>query len=54
MTGPPEERLAEVLTADLVEEVYGVRAAVGRHPITGRLHVFVYRKGSEGKTQSMC
>jgi iron complex transport system ATP-binding protein len=32
---------SEVLTAALVEEVYGVRAAVGRHPLTGRLHVFV-------------
>ncbi len=31
---------SDVLTAALVEEVYGVRAAVGRHPLTGRLHVF--------------
>lgn len=38
---------SDVLTADLVEEVYGVRAALGRHPLTGRLHVFV--DGREGK-----
>jgi iron complex transport system ATP-binding protein len=31
----------EVLTVPLIEEVYGVRAAVGRHPLTGRPHVFV-------------
>jgi iron complex transport system ATP-binding protein len=32
---------SEVLTVPLIEEVYGVRAAVGRHPLTGRPHVFV-------------
>jgi iron complex transport system ATP-binding protein len=37
---------SEVLTAELVEEIYGVRAAVGRHPLTGRLHVFVDGRGS--------
>jgi len=31
----------EVLTAKLIEDVYGVRAAVGRHPLTGKIHVFV-------------
>ncbi len=34
-SGPP----AQVLTAELVAEVYGVEASVGRHPATGRLHV---------------
>jgi hypothetical protein len=34
-------RPADVLTPETVESVYGVRAEVGRHPLTGRLHVFV-------------
>ncbi len=33
---------SEVLTVPLIEEVYGVRAAIGRHPLTGRPHVFVH------------
>ncbi|MCR1785544.1 ABC transporter ATP-binding protein [Nocardioides carbamazepini] len=33
--GPPEE----VLTAELVDRVYGVEATVGRHEHSGRLHV---------------
>ncbi len=33
---------AEVLTVPLIEEVYGVKAAIGRHPLTGRPHVFVH------------
>lgn len=35
--GTPEE----VLTVALVEDVYGVKASVGRHPMTGKPHVFV-------------
>ncbi|MQY08419.1 ABC transporter ATP-binding protein [Actinomadura macrotermitis] len=35
--GPP----LEVLTPALVEEVFGVRAHVGPHPITGRPHIAV-------------
>ena len=31
----------EVLTPALIESVYGVKAAVGRHPLTGKPHVFV-------------
>jgi iron complex transport system ATP-binding protein len=33
---------ADVLTVPLIEEVYGVKAQIGRHPLTGRPHVFVY------------
>ena len=33
---------AKVLTVPLIEEVYGVKAAVGHHPLTGRPHVFVH------------
>ena len=33
---------ADVLTAPLIEEVYGVKAEIGRHPLTGRPHVFVH------------
>ena len=32
---------ADVLTPVLIEGVYGVRATVGRHPLTGKPHVFV-------------
>jgi iron complex transport system ATP-binding protein len=32
---------AEVLTVSLIEDVYGVTAHIGRHPLTGRPHVFV-------------
>jgi iron complex transport system ATP-binding protein len=35
-----------VLSAALIEEVYGVKAAIGRHPLTGRPHVFVHGVGS--------
>jgi iron complex transport system ATP-binding protein len=35
--GPP----LEVLTPDFIEEVFGVRAHVGPHPITGRPHISV-------------
>jgi iron complex transport system ATP-binding protein len=35
--GTPED----VLTQSLVERVYGVKASIGRHPLTGRPHVFV-------------
>ena len=31
----------DVLTPALIESVYGVKAEVGRHPMTGRPHVFV-------------
>lgn len=37
---------SEVLSAALIEEVYGVKAAIGRHPLTGRSHVFVHGVGS--------
>lgn len=37
--GPP----LEVLRPELIEEVFGVRAHVGPHPITGRPHVAVAR-----------
>jgi iron complex transport system ATP-binding protein len=33
---------SKVLTVPLIEEVYGVKAAVGHHPLTGRPHVFVH------------
>jgi iron complex transport system ATP-binding protein len=33
---------SEVLSAALIEEVYGVKAAIGCHPLTGRPHVFVH------------
>ncbi len=36
--GTPEE----VITAEMIEQVYGVRAAVGRHPLTGLLDVAYY------------
>jgi iron complex transport system ATP-binding protein len=36
-TGPP----AEVLTPDLIRDVFGVRAHIGTHPLTGRLHIAV-------------
>ena len=32
----------KVLTVPLIEEVYGVKAAVGHHRLTGRPHVFVH------------
>jgi iron complex transport system ATP-binding protein len=32
---------SQVLTAELIADVYGVRAAIGQHPLTGKLHVFV-------------
>ncbi|MGI5200403.1 ABC transporter ATP-binding protein [Spirillospora sp. CA-108201] len=35
--GPP----VEVLTPAFIKEVFGVRAHVGAHPITGRLHIAV-------------
>lgn len=35
--GPP----SDVLTPSLIEELYGVKVAIGQHPLTGRLHVFV-------------
>ncbi|MFC4011108.1 hypothetical protein ACFOY2_28040 [Nonomuraea purpurea] len=35
--GPP----LEVLTPIFIEEVFGVRAHVGPHPITGRPHIAV-------------
>ncbi len=35
--GPP----AEVLTPELIEDVFGVRAHIGSHPITGRPHISV-------------
>ena len=31
----------DVLTPVLIEDVYGVKATVGRHPLTGKPHVFV-------------
>jgi iron complex transport system ATP-binding protein len=34
---------AEMLTIPLLEEVYGVKAEIGRHPLTGRPHLFVHR-----------
>ena len=37
----------EVLTPKLVEDVYGVKATVGQHPLTGKLHVFVDGEGCD-------
>ena len=37
VTGPPHE----VLTPELIGDVFGVRAHIGTHPITGRLHIAV-------------
>jgi iron complex transport system ATP-binding protein len=37
--GPPEQ----VLTADRIAEVFGVRADIGEHPVTGRLHLVLSR-----------
>ena len=37
VTGPP----IEVLTPQLIGDVFGVRAHVGSHPITGRMHIAV-------------
>ena len=37
VSGPP----AEVLTVDHLRDVFGVRAHLGRHPLTGRLHIAV-------------
>lgn len=33
---------AEILSAVLIEEIYGVKAVVGRHPLTDRPYVFVH------------
>ena len=33
---------SEVLTVPLIEDVYGVKAEIGRHPLTARPHVFVH------------
>jgi iron complex transport system ATP-binding protein len=38
-TGPP----LEVLTPELIAEVFGVRAHVGRHPLSGRPHIALAR-----------
>ena len=37
VTGPP----LDVLTPELIGDVFGVRAHIGTHPITGRLHIAV-------------
>ena len=37
VVGPPEE----VLTTDLLREVFGVDASFTRHPVTGRLHLLI-------------
>jgi iron complex transport system ATP-binding protein len=37
ITGPPHD----VLTPELIGDVFGVRAHIGTHPITGRLHIAV-------------
>lgn len=37
-SGPP----ADVLTEDLLGEVYGVRSRIGAHPVTGVPHVFYH------------
>jgi len=39
---------SDVLTVPLIEEVYGVKAEIGRHPLTGRPHVFVHGAGEPG------
>jgi iron complex transport system ATP-binding protein len=39
----------EILTATLIEPVYGVRAEIGRHPLTGRPHVFVLAADARGR-----
>lgn len=36
-SGPPDE----ILTVELIREVFGVAAHLGPHPITGRLHIAV-------------
>ncbi|MBR6204750.1 MAG: ABC transporter ATP-binding protein [Candidatus Methanomethylophilaceae archaeon] len=46
--GPPEE----VITEDMIRDVYGVRASVDRHPKTGMLNVVYYpghAKNDDGK-----
>ncbi|WP_206641367.1 hypothetical protein [Nonomuraea polychroma] len=49
--GPP----LEVLTPDFIEGVFGVRAHVGPHPLTGRPHIAVVprpRGGDDATIQS--
>jgi iron complex transport system ATP-binding protein len=48
---------ADVLTAALVEQVYGVTATIGVNPLTGKPHLFVGGapiEGSPGRPGSMC
>jgi len=42
-SGPPDE----VLTPDVIAQVFGVRAHVGTHPLTGRPHITVATRPDE-------
>ncbi|MGD9795509.1 MAG: ABC transporter ATP-binding protein, partial [Acidimicrobiia bacterium] len=48
VTGAP----AEVLTPDLIGEVFGVRAHVGPHPLTGRIHVATAPRNNATSSQT--